>query len=350
MRIVLVWGALLIACGSRPPTELEPTSAPVAAPSSADAAASPMLDAGSGLDAGIAAACDASKVPPALAELPCVPDQFEARARPLGLSRDKRWFGRCFSSCETCGYDCAFVDLQTGRRKAFVLSDELRGASDAAHAQAARRDKPLLAFLEANYDQAEKPSGPLPRTLSGPFPYDDIVFAVKSGYDTTAGKATFALGARVAGEPAVYPFTMAFGPYELEPPVLATLDVSPDGKFLGFVAVSHGTRFVELGDMQVHETTALVGRLYNEAGFAAHRQARYGVSSTLFGKAAHVSDRDSLYAYNEACALARLGSAKAEEALGRAIRLGGRKVAVRARTDADFERVKSEPWFTTLTR
>lgn len=379
MRVVLGLGVCgVLACPQAPePTRvpISPAPPPEPAPSASAAPASVSSSAPG-------APCDASRAPHALRELPCTIEDPDG-ARGDGFSRDKRWFGRCFSACEVCGADCAFVDVVTQKRLKFRLSDELRGGTDAERDAAARRDKPHLDFLDREYGEWQLPPPPAPRTLSGPFPYDDIVFSAKSTYDEATGKAHIALGARVAEEPAVYPYSMSFGPHEgwkyaprvdpslrgaqreaalaeakadlrasfvLEPPTLRVVDVSPDGKHTGFVVHVRGSRFVDLGEMLWLETPAMVGRLYNEAGFAAHEAGRYDVSSALFGKASRAAPKESLYAYNEACALARRGDAGVEAALRRAIELGGRAVAVRAQGDADLASVRSVPWFVTLIR
>lgn len=386
MRLAFALGLFVSAAACSSPKEVAPPPSPhePALATAPDASAAPVASA----DAGVAAACDTSKVPHALVDLPCVPDDEVIRMRPLGSSRDKKWFGRCLSACETCGLDCAFVEVATQKPKKFRFADERRGMEDrtpsAADRAISRRDEGYQAFLQESYgDPVDARQGPMPRSLSGPFPYDDIVFAVQSGYDEKTGKATFAFGARVGDEAAVYPFAMSFGPHEgwkyqphvdpklrgaeraaaleqgkadmrasftIEPPVLAAFDVSPDGKYAGFIAFASGTRFVELGDMRWMETTALVGRLYNEAGFVAHKAGRYAASSALFGKAVRAADQESLYAYNQACALARLNDAGTRAALARAIELGGRKIAVRAKSDADFESVRQAPWFVAATR
>jgi hypothetical protein len=97
-------------------------------------------------------------------------------------------------------------------------------------------------------------------------------------------------------------------------------------------------------------TSTFAGRVYNDAGFRHHKKGEYARAAELFSLAAFADVSAELYAYNLACALARLGDAKAKDALALAIARGGDKVKVRARADEDFAGVKSQSWFGDLTK
>lgn len=382
------WLALgLAACtttGTSPPTppSVVEVGAKSAAPPPTFTAEAPAPEAVAPVDAGPRAACDTSSVPPALAEMPCVPDDPYVRMRAFGFSQDGSLFGHCSSSCEVCGMRCTFTELATGKKKVLRFSDEHRGADDATLQADARRDAPLSAFLDHHYPESTRiGEGKIPRTWSGPFPYADVVFSSKSSYDATTGRATLAFGGRVGDGPNVYPFSTSFGPHEMwkyqpdvvptlkgaertkalaevraemrstftiEPPLVATIDVSKDGKHLGVVVMTNGTRFAEYSDMWLFEPAKLVGRIANESGFVLHKEGAFARAAVLFGRAASTVPSEPLYAYNEACALARAGDAKVEEALSRAVRLGGAATKARARKDEDLASVRSAPWFTKL--
>lgn len=343
------------------------------APAGAVRVASPTSDAGT-------PRCDVRHVPPALAEMPCTPDDPYVGLRDHGFSKDGSLFGHCASSCEVCGEVCTFVEVATGRTKKLQFSDEHRGGTDAQHAADARHDAPLLAFVRKHYPEEKKgDASPLPRAWSGPFRHDDVVFASKSSYDPTTGKATIAFGGRVGDGPVVYPWTKSFGPhvgwsypptvakelrgaerekalaegraamremFTVEPPLVADIDVSRDGKYFGVVFMTSGTRFVEYADMIFVETDKAVARLANEGGFALHQQKEWPRAATLFARAGQLAPDEALYAYNEACARARAGDeAKAEDALRRAVKKGGASFAARARKDEDLASVRAIAWF-----
>jgi hypothetical protein len=134
---------------------------------------------------------------------------------------------------------------------------------------------------------------------------------------------------------------------EIHPEVIA---VSPDGARLGVVSHAFGG---EGSDTFVIKTAALAeaaARAYNLAGFAHHKKKEWKEAAALFARAAAADPKFGTAVYNLACALGRLKDPGAEEALKRAIGIGGAKTAARARKDPDFEPVREEAWFIALTK
>jgi hypothetical protein len=121
--------------------------------------------------------------------------------------------------------------------------------------------------------------------------------------------------------------------------------LSPDGRELGLFVTSKGmvdlvenyvTR-IDLDDFAAH--------VFNATGLAHHEKRAYGRSAELFGSALFLAPRSGLFAYNLACAWARLREPRSKSALLRAIELDGEEVRARAAKDADFDAVREEPWF-----
>jgi tetratricopeptide (TPR) repeat protein len=91
-------------------------------------------------------------------------------------------------------------------------------------------------------------------------------------------------------------------------------------------------------------------RVFNDTGLAHHRKKEWAKAIELFTRAVYADPRRELPAYNLACALARAGDPRAEEALRYAITLGGDTVRARAAKERDFEGVRSTPWYGALTK
>lgn len=127
--------------------------------------------------------------------------------------------------------------------------------------------------------------------------------------------------------------------------------VSPDGRSIGVLLRRHhgvinSWSFVPL----VYDGDRLAARAFNKAGLHHHRKKRFERAVQLFERA---DEADPTYAhpsYNRACALARLRSPLAREALDAAITRHGDAIRVKARSDPDFSGVREEPWFQRLTR
>ena len=159
------------------------------------------------------------------------------------------------------------------------------------------------------------------------------------------------VGARVPGEPASYPIRLAMAIHgdvcygSAHPEMIG---VSPDGKYLG--AIGHGFAGEWMNDypMGIVPVTVVAERAFNDAGLAHHKKGDYARAAELFQKATRADPTSKAAAYNLACALARLGSPGAEDALRAAIALGGDETRRNAKKDADLAGVSAAPWFVAL--
>ncbi len=134
--------------------------------------------------------------------------------------------------------------------------------------------------------------------------------------------------------------------YEIHPEAIA---LSPDGKYLGVVTHSFAMEFSDTFEVKVVPSGVVAGEAYNDAGLAQHRQKHFKEAALLFHKAAYANPESKVATYNLACALAQLGDPGTRKALELAIAQGGEAVKQKARTDQDFEPVRNEAWFKSLT-
>ncbi len=162
------------------------------------------------------------------------------------------------------------------------------------------------------------------------------------------------VGARLPGEPAAYPMRLTLALtregtcYGSGHPEL--IAVSPDGKYLGAIAHGFAGEWANDYPMAILPVAAVAEAAFNEAGLAHHRKGDYPRAAELFRKATAADPTSKTAAYDLACALARLGDARAEGALRDAIDLGGEDARTRARKDGDFAAVSTAPWFTALVK
>ena len=182
----------------------------------------------------------------------------------------------------------------------------------------------------------------------------EVTWTVVPGAST--GPATSALlriGARVHGGPTSWIDTMSVttlaGPfYEIHPEIVA---LSPDGASLGVVAHAVCSEFCARYPMHTYDVNAIAAHAYNDAGFARHQKEDWSGAADLFHEATAADPSFDLAHYNLACAYARLGDARAERELKKAIELGdAAEVKKKATADADFSSVKTQAWFVALTK
>ncbi|MBX3259583.1 MAG: hypothetical protein KF782_07805 [Labilithrix sp.] len=183
------------------------------------------------------------------------------------------------------------------------------------------------------------------------------VAATSDAKGTTLAPASLKIGGRVRGEPAVW---TVFPPLPdlcrqyvdacVNGAQLNGFTLSPDASEVGWLMYvmhpSHGSSWVP-GRQSVH---AFAGQIYNDTGMRHHGKKAYEAARDLFVKATYADPEREVFAYNLACALARLGDPRAAHALRHAIAKGGDRVKARARADADFAGMKAEAWFADAVR
>lgn len=168
------------------------------------------------------------------------------------------------------------------------------------------------------------------------------------GSDNVPGSVK--IGGRLEGEQEVF-VVFPRAPFCVKNPgicyeaQLNGLALSPDGAELGFVVFirnpSHGSTYATA---RVPVAT-FASRVFNDTGMRHHEAKEYPRAAELFTRAVYAAPSEERFAYNLACALARLRDARSEHALRHAVARGGDAVRARARRDVDFADVRGESWF-----
>lgn len=343
---------------STPKPEVRPAAPASAAPSAPGSSSAPIVEA------------DLAPFAPS----PLTPGPIKVRGYPhtvqngmndpaqwFGWTRDGAHFSYCAEvgatdipvlRCELLGRDGA-RDARGGMDKGFPSEANNRAARQFIADERLTKIDFSRGFTEA-----------LPPPLTGTWAYPDIELAVlrvaatesKTDPSGFAAPAVVRLGGVVTGEPAaVYPITLTRAD-ELARKVPAHFAVmngmalSPDGADLGVVAHFFACEYCDFFVAERYPVARLAGLVYNDAGFARHRKGEYARAAELFAKASFADPAAKLPPYNLACALARLGDARAAAALDVAIARGGATVKERARGDADFASVRDAAWFVERTR
>jgi hypothetical protein len=263
----------------------------------------------------------------------------------VGWTKDGALFGWCGVQGGRPTFVCELVDRNGKTTK---KSDESGDDLDP------KKKKAILDWLQEN-GITEIADGKLPPPLAGTWPaaFDDITLDVARIAASGDAPALVRLGGSVGNEPAVYPFSLTKNPVPGAPPHFAVMNgmaLSPDGTELGVVAHFHACEYCETFDVKRIPLTMLAASIYNDTGFRAHQSGDFARSAAMFAKAVAADPSHKLAQYNHACALAQLGdNDKAKAALG-AVIAKDPSAKTRARTDKDFAKVKSEPWFVDLTR
>lgn len=242
--------------------------------------------------------------------------------RHVGFSEDDRYLGYEIAPCEGCP-------------TTFTLE--------------AASGPPLHVGLGEADGAARLPKGGGSRVLRGPFPYPDLVFATASALEEAAGTVMLRFGAHLPNEAPVFPLAIVLGPHprgeRMGEPVLAYANVTKDGSEIGAVAIARGGSSVEFGGAARMKTAQFAAKVYAETGLRHHRRNDLKRAVVLFEKADQAFPENALHTYNLACAYARLGDARAQATLERAVARGGDAIAERAAKDPDFERVRGAAWF-----
>ena len=264
----------------------------------------------------------------------------------VGWTKDGALFGWCGSQGGRATFMCGLVDRDGKTTK---KSDESGDEIDP------NKKKAILSWLRDN-GIAEIGEKSLPPPLVGTWPasFADITLDVARIEATDKAPALVRLGGSVDAEAAVHPFVLTKNPVPAAPPHYAVMNgmaLSPDGKELGVVAHFHACEYCESFEVKRIPLTLLAASVYNDTGFRAHQKGDFARSAALFEKAVAADASHKIAQYNYACALAQLGAdaTKTRAALAAAIAKDPTAKS-RARTDKDFAKVKSEPWFADLVR
>ncbi|MCA9583845.1 MAG: hypothetical protein KC657_00635 [Myxococcales bacterium] len=379
MRRFFVCLVALTAAACRPsgPPSASTPDGPVASPQSAPAAStsppSPTSAAATTPPpAAPAPAVEAALTPlapPALAAGPIVVKGYPHPIRNgmndpaqwFGWSRDGALFGYC---AEGGGADVPRVQCDLTRRDGSV---DARSSYDAAGFHVAAKKAEIERFVReerfADIKLDREPQKVVPPALAGAWAFTDIELSVmrvaatesKSDPSGFSAPAVVRVGGVVSGEPAVYPITLASEGKlaTVAVPHFAVMNgmaISPDGAEIGMVGHFFACEYCDSFSVKRMPLGALAARVYNDAGFARHKKKEWARAAELFAKAAFADPQAKLPPYNLACALARQGDARAAAALEVAISRGGGAVRDRAKKDADFDGVRTAPWFAALVK
>lgn len=120
--------------------------------------------------------------------------------------------------------------------------------------------------------------------------------------------------------------------------------LSPDSKELGLVAGFFCMEWCDDFEVRRWPVVRLAAQIYNDTAMRHHAARDYAGSAALFLKATQADPTFPLATYNLACAYARLRDPSTQRMLEAAIALDP-SARARALKDADFDAVRSEPWF-----
>lgn len=360
VKRVLCVALLLVACRKTADAP-DAAPAPLVVPPLASAATEPP-----------AVSADASAPAPVAtgpyAEMPAFTAGVLGSDRVVGFSKDDRYLGFEYTTCDACPTEYRFrgpgvPELHFAYFWAPELDEEVAAKKRAA-AQA-NVEKQLALLGAENADRS--------RVLRGPFPYPDLVFAAQPTRDAKE-RVGLLVGAHVPGEEPVFPLRIELGThpmrgrpiptwpgekpatredfdaqFTMQDPELTYVNVTRDGKDLGAVAMAGGTMWFESGGVARMPAASFAAQIYNDTGMRKLTAKENRAAAALFAKAEAAKPDAAVFAYNLASALAREDDAAAETPLARAIARSA-VFRERARKDADFERVRSAPWFTKLVR
>lgn len=202
-------------------------------------------------------------------------------------------------------------------------------------------------------DFSGPPDKHLAKPVSGFWTFADITLWVNpvSG-DGATTNAVVQVGGAVAGEAPVYPVTLqaSQGTTKLfyHSSWVNDVSISKDNREIGVVGHFFCMEWCDAFIVYRNGTADLASLVYNDTGFRHHKKGEYGTAADLFLAATFADPKAKLPPYNLACAWARLGDARAKEALVVAIERDP-TVKTRAPKDADFATVKDATWFHALT-
>jgi hypothetical protein len=279
-------------------------------------------------------------------------------ADPVGFTRDGSRFAWCeIGVCCGDGDNSWCTTLDRNGKEAKLGLPEVDPTKGRAPLLAWAKAEGLVTLPPAK--EAKQMPPPPPRAFAYGGEMTLVVVEIpateKDGHLTASG--TVKIGARLEGEkepvfvlfPKVPKFCTEYEGVCMDASLNA-LVLSPAGDELGALVFirnpSHGSTFAP-ARIGVH---AFAARVFNDTGMRYHAKKEWSRSAELFTRAVYTDPREEKFAFNLACALARLDDPRAQHALRHAVALGGDAVRVRARKDADLEKARTAPWFTAAVR
>jgi hypothetical protein len=279
----------------------------------------------------------------------CLPDP----AQWAGFTNDGA-FGYCANVHMVL--ECETIDAKG--KPVFTESSASKGGAQPAFLSDPIAERRIHAWMKTVGMPAieERDCNLYPPPATGTWAYGEVTLHVASveGNQDAGTPPAVRLGGAIDGEAPVFPMKIDGPSRQMHDDAYALIDVnvlalSKDGAELGLVV--HVT-WGEYSDMlEVHRIRVddLASRIYNDTGYAAYKRGDLTRAASLFARAHAADAKKSLPAYNLACANARLHDAgAAEEALAAAIAIDGDTIRARARTDHDFDGVRTDAWFKKL--
>ena len=276
-------------------------------------------------------------------------------ARWAGFSKDGTLFGYCAEGGGIASTSCAFTDA-AGKITTMASSE-----GDETPAEKAKR-KAIDKFMASHGIPMLNLEGDslkaIPPAMTGTWPFTDITVDVALG-ESIGGKdgketsATIQVGGTVKGDTSpVHPITLGSPVAAMSPAnfvAMNVLSLGPGGTDIGMVGTFFAGEYSDAFTVKRLPAASFASLVYNDAGFRHHQKSDFVRSATLFAKAVGADPNAKLPPYNLACAWARLKDPRTKDALAFAIARDP-SVKTRAKKDKDFDAVKSEPWFTDLTK
>jgi len=133
-----------------------------------------------------------------------------------GYTKDDRYLGYQISNCGNCPEEFHFVAPGLPEITFATFSD-WGGEQAATERRQAAHDAAVMRRI-ATLGVQKVSDG---RKLRGPFPYADLMFAMKTTSDAATGKTSLHFGARVGKDEPVYPMQITLGPHPLLPKEIA---------------------------------------------------------------------------------------------------------------------------------
>lgn len=270
-------------------------------------------------------------------------------ARHAGFSSDSSVYAWCQTGGGRPMTQCEIIarDGTTKRMEAVEGETDPSGRPIAAEVAKKKQIERFLADNAIPEIPAKDAMTTIPPPVTGTWTFTDITIDIARIAASGKNPAHVKVGGSVGGEPPVHPITLRSNPVPAAPPhfaVLNSLAIAPDGSDLGMLGHFFACEYCDSFVAKRLPVRTFASLVYNETGYRHHQKKGYARAAELFAKAVSADPEAKLPPYNLACAWARLGDARAKEALAYAMERDPTARA-RAQSDEDFASVRGEPWF-----